>query len=251
MNAKNDASALHWRSWPVRDKAGTLFLALPVCAAALAAVYVFTGHWAFVVLGAVILAVGLKEYFLPMRYEIDGDGVRVRHLLWTQSRLWADIRRVAPTDDGVLLSPFPEPSRIERHRGLFLRFAGNRDGVLAALRERAGGANWAVSEPPWRPEGARRELTHERFFSKTPSRSTRNATKPSPTRSASCVCAPRAKSPTTAWRCRAFFFSNRPVRSTLSARRRWRISSRSCAACSRGRTTRAFASSWSGGAVLK
>ncbi|MBZ0270998.1 hypothetical protein K8I61_03110 [bacterium] len=130
-----DPAPFSWVSWPVVERKATILVVAPVCAAALAAVVAFTGDIAWAAIGAVLLAIGLREYFLPMRYEIDAAGVRARGILWTQSRPWNRVRRVVKTQGGVLLSPFAEPSRIERHRGLFLRCGDRRDEVAGRIEE--------------------------------------------------------------------------------------------------------------------
>lgn len=128
------SSGLAWTSWPVRDRAGTLWLILPVCVAALGAVYIFAGELFWVVCGALLLGLGLREYFFPVRYRMDPEGVTIHFWLWTRHRPWSEIKRVAPSRHGVFLSPFPRPNRLENHRGLFLRFAGNRREVMGTIQ---------------------------------------------------------------------------------------------------------------------
>jgi hypothetical protein len=123
-----------WKSWPVRDRPRTLALVVPVVGAALGAVWFATGEAAWVGGAAFLLALGLADYFAPVEYALDERGAEARYVFWTRRMPWARVRGVRVEKNGVFLSPFPAPSRLENHRGLFLRFADNRDHVADALR---------------------------------------------------------------------------------------------------------------------
>ncbi len=124
---------LAWRSWPIIDRPRTLLLVIPIFIATLAAVYIFSAEIPWIFIAALILTFGLREYFLPVRYSIGESGVAVHYLLWKRPRPWSEVRRVVVSKHGVFLSPFPGPSRLESYRGLYLRFADNRDQVIQAL----------------------------------------------------------------------------------------------------------------------
>jgi len=95
------------------------------------------GVWAsfegigYALLAAVFLLGSLARYFVPTDYELDAAGVSVRFLGRVRRIPWAHIRRVAVHDEGVQMSPFEKPSRLEAFRGTFVRFAGNRDEVVS------------------------------------------------------------------------------------------------------------------------
>ena len=77
--------------------------------------------------GAIALAVlsgSMSRFLLPTSYEIGGSGIAVSHLLRRRLRAWEEIRRVEVREDGLFLSPFPRPSRLDSFRGLFLPAAG-------------------------------------------------------------------------------------------------------------------------------
>jgi len=141
MNENPTPSGYSWRSWPVRERPGTLLLVAPVCAAALFAVYVFARGASWVAVGALLLFLGLREYFLPVRYKLDENGVHIDYLLWSRRKTWKDIRRVVPQKRGMLLSPFPAASRLEAYRGLYLRYDGHREEVLRVIKRFAGSAD--------------------------------------------------------------------------------------------------------------
>jgi hypothetical protein len=86
-------------------------------------------------LAALILGIGLSRYFAATRYELDSDGVLVRFLGQGQRMAWQDVRRVLVHREGVHLSPFAQPSRLDSFRGAFLRFAGNADEVTRFVEQ--------------------------------------------------------------------------------------------------------------------
>ena len=79
---------------------------------------------------AALLALMTARYFVPTEVTLDEAGVRVRALGRERRRPWAEVRALYPHRDGVHLSPFARPSALDPFRGIYLRFAGNRDAVL-------------------------------------------------------------------------------------------------------------------------
>ena len=121
--------ALTWTVHPARERpthaalAGGFVLALSVGIA-------ISYHAGFGALSLLFLLVSLREFFLPTRCTLDGDGVELRRLGLSRRRAWSDFRRFQAGPRAVLLSPFSRPSRLDTYRGLVLPLA-------AAVRERA------------------------------------------------------------------------------------------------------------------
>jgi hypothetical protein len=90
------------------------------------------------ILGFLLLLVSLWSYFLPCRYVMDDWGVRKRSPFGEEKRSWDQVRSMVPDRNGVLLSPFPKPSRLAKFRGLSVQFSGNRKEVLEFVRNRMG-----------------------------------------------------------------------------------------------------------------
>lgn len=89
--------------------------------------------------GAIALAVlsgSMSRFFLPTSYEIGGAGIAVSHLFRRRLRTWEEIRRVEVRKDGLFLSPFARPSRLDNFRGLFLPASGVGVEKLEELVER-------------------------------------------------------------------------------------------------------------------
>jgi hypothetical protein len=134
MNSFSEKNSLAWTSWPVRQRPRSLLLVIPVCGAALASVFFLTKEASWVGIGALLLAIGLREYFLPAHYILDSEGMTIRYLLWSRRQSWGRVKRMVPQKTGVFLSPFPGPSRLEAFRGMFLRYDANKEKVLEAVR---------------------------------------------------------------------------------------------------------------------
>ena len=130
-DAQDAAETLRWRSLPVVDDFPRSALLIGVVVAVCVGVHVSFGGLGYALLAAAFLAVALGRYFLPTWYELDGDGVAVRFLGRTRRVAWSEVRRTQVHREGMQLSPFEQPSRLESFRGTFLRFAGNRDEVVS------------------------------------------------------------------------------------------------------------------------
>lgn len=126
---------MRWRYHPVREGGGRL---LAVIAFLIGVPLLFGWLYGpfFVILSLVILGGSLGTYFLPTEYILYSGGLETRFIGVTRRFAWDQFRSFYPDRNGVLLSPFPVPSRLENFRGLFVRFGANRDAVLAVVRER-------------------------------------------------------------------------------------------------------------------
>jgi hypothetical protein len=125
---------LRWRYHPVREGGGRLVAVI----AFLVGVPLLFG-WLygpfFVILALLILGGSLGTYFLPTNYVFYSGGLETHFIGVTRRFTWDQFRSFYPDRNGVLLSPFPVPSRLENFRGLFVRFNGNSEAVLSIVRE--------------------------------------------------------------------------------------------------------------------
>ncbi len=79
----------------------------------------------------VVLFASLAKFFFPTGYRLDEQGVTIKTTTQTLRKEWNLYRSYYPDKNGVLLSPFPSPSRLENFRGIYLIFDRNRDEVVA------------------------------------------------------------------------------------------------------------------------
>jgi len=130
----SDGSVLEWSvrlvtKRPLRAAGMTLF----IIAIWVGLYFVYREPWW--VIFAVLLLGG--SVFFPLltvtRYRFDHEGVTVKRPFYTIKKEWSVYRNFYPDPNGVLLSPFSTPSRLENFRGIYLRFGDNRREVLAYL----------------------------------------------------------------------------------------------------------------------
>jgi hypothetical protein len=126
---------LRWRYHPVRE-GGWRLAAVVACLIGIPALVGWLYGPFFILLALVILSASLGIYFLPTHYTLFVGGLETRFLGVTRRFTWSQFRSYYPDRNGVLLSPFPRPSRLENFRGLFVRFHGNREAVMAVVHER-------------------------------------------------------------------------------------------------------------------
>lgn len=96
--------------------------------------YGFLGFWGLAI-SLVAVFVSTAEYWLPIRFRLNEAGAESKIGLSTNAIHWGDVKRLIHTTEGVRLSPLESPSRLDEFRGVYLRFASNRDEVLAKIAE--------------------------------------------------------------------------------------------------------------------
>jgi hypothetical protein len=130
--------ALSWVSWPLREEPQSAWIVAAFTLLTGGGLLAYTHNWGWAAGGAALLLLTVRAWFLPTRFTLDAQGA-TRRCLGVERRMpWTRVRRASPDRRGVLLSPLPYPSRLETFRGLYLRFAENREAVMAFVQEKAG-----------------------------------------------------------------------------------------------------------------
>ncbi len=132
--AQHENILLRWESQPAKTRPRTaiavaLFLLLLVVI-----VYLLTYSPLFTVAGALILWGSLSQFFLKTTFEFGDKTIRVKYLINKVEKDWSQYRTYYEDKNGVLLSPFVRTSRLENFRGIYIRFAGNRDEVMRIVK---------------------------------------------------------------------------------------------------------------------
>jgi hypothetical protein len=99
-------------------------------------VYYSTASWFFVAVAALVLWGSLSQFFVPTKFTFTERKVKVRYIVNKIEKEWSQYRSFYIDKNGVLLSPFVRPSRLENFRGLYVRFANNRDEVIAIVKDK-------------------------------------------------------------------------------------------------------------------
>ena len=122
---------LRWTVHPLVDepraKSG-LLLVIILGLSAVVSISFGGGGYGFLTFG--LLTASLSRYLLPTRYKLSATGVRISHLGVRRQVPWAQVRRFSVCNDGIFLSPFDRPNRLETFRGHFIRFGENREDVI-------------------------------------------------------------------------------------------------------------------------
>ena len=74
------------------------------------------------VLSAIFLIGSLYKYFLPFHHQFEADRLVITSCCYKTERPWETFRSFYVDANGVLLSPFAHPTRLENFRGVYIRF---------------------------------------------------------------------------------------------------------------------------------
>ncbi len=134
MVEASQGTTLEWtvRMWEREPKKLMVILFVACLAGALGMALLH--HPIGAILGFLMIGGATTDYWLPQKFTIDGTGASLRCGISVTSLAWADVQRVVASEDGVKLSPLTEATRLSPFRGVYLRFARNRDEVMEAIR---------------------------------------------------------------------------------------------------------------------
>ena len=129
---------LEWVSFPMKErpKAAVALILIMLVSAFAASVMMGNIWWGMI--GLALLFLAMWNFFLPVYFTMDSEGVRKKSPFGTEVRKWREVRSIVTDANGVLLSPFKEPTRLAKFRGLGVQFSGNREEVLEFIRTRTG-----------------------------------------------------------------------------------------------------------------
>ena len=102
----------------------------------LALVYLSTKSIYIVLLSVFFFGVGLYKYFVPFHYQFDQRKIVVLSFLYRFEKKWESFRSFYADSNGVLLSPFERPSRLENFRGLYIQFGAHREEVINFINQK-------------------------------------------------------------------------------------------------------------------
>lgn len=135
---ENSGRTLEWTCHPVKRRPlfsiGITILVLLI----IAAIFNTTQSLFFGLLAFVIMFVSLAKFYFPTHYRLSEKGVTVKTTTQTMAKNWSDYRSFYPDKNGILLSPFAEPSRLENFRGLYVMFNKNKDDVVSFVKSHIG-----------------------------------------------------------------------------------------------------------------
>jgi hypothetical protein len=127
-------AALEWVSHPAKKNPRVTVMVTLFIVLLIVIVYYLTYSVWFTVLAFMILYGSLSAFYFPTRYKLTEKEIVVKTTLQTLHKQWSQYRSCYPDKNGILLSPFMRPSRLENFRGLYIRFWNNKDEVTAFVK---------------------------------------------------------------------------------------------------------------------
>lgn len=128
---------LKWTSHPLKkSRKKTVYLVLALFVIWSIVFWATAYSWGFLFLAVLILTASLSPYFFPTRYELTQEQVKVFFLAVKKIKTWSEFRSYYPDKNGVFISPFAKPTRLENYRGLYLRYERNQEEVLNFVKSK-------------------------------------------------------------------------------------------------------------------
>ena len=127
---------LKWIDHPLKKSGKNLLIVVLFLILAPAVVFFSTRSIFFLFLSIIFLLGSLSTFFLPTTYELSEDSLKVKFFFNTRKMEWGKYRSFYMDKNGVLLSPFEKPSRLENFRGIYIRFNQNKDEVVNFIKQR-------------------------------------------------------------------------------------------------------------------
>ena len=135
---EEEGEVLSWTVHPMRRKPVVALLVTVFIFVVSMLAYMTTDSKTFGTLALVVLFASLAKFYMPTTYRLSDARITIKTMTQTIHKSWSQFRSFYPDKNGVLLSPFPGPSRLESFRGIFLIFDRNRDQVVEFIKPRIG-----------------------------------------------------------------------------------------------------------------
>jgi hypothetical protein len=132
----SDEVVMRWSAHPVKRNTKVSILVILFLFVIWFLVYLITFSPLLTILSVVIMLGSLSPFFLPTYYELDDEKIKVKFFFNTKEKKWSMFRSFYVDKNGVLLSPFERPSRLENFRGLYVRFNQNKDEVVDFVKSK-------------------------------------------------------------------------------------------------------------------
>jgi hypothetical protein len=100
--------------------------------------YGIFGNILVAIVAFVCIAASSSVYMFPLHYRLTKESARVRCGINVTEIDWNSVKRVIEGSGGVKLSPLASDSRLAPFRGVYLRYADNREAVLDYVKRYGG-----------------------------------------------------------------------------------------------------------------
>ncbi len=100
-------------------------------------VYWLTQSRLFTIIGAVVLIGSMRSFYFPTVYKLYDDRVVAEYTISKAEKPWSYFRSYYAEKNGIFLSTFTRPSRMENFRGLFLKYGpADREKILDIISKK-------------------------------------------------------------------------------------------------------------------
>jgi hypothetical protein len=140
-----DKALFHWKSFPLLDKPKMSILVFSVI------IFVAWILWQlaivqwdqplYYILGIVILFLGIFPYFVPTEYYFFENDILVQYPIIKIEKKYSDFGCFYVDKNGIMLSTFKRPRRLDSFRGQSIRFSKTqkeRNEIIPFLKEKIG-----------------------------------------------------------------------------------------------------------------
>ena len=134
-DAECEGPTLQWTTHPLRRKPLVAVFVTVFILVIGFLVLLTTDSKTFGTLALVVLFASLAKFYLPTRYKLTDRRLMVKTTTQTVYKDWSQFRSFYADKNGVLISPFIQPSRLENFRGIYLIFESNKDEVMRFVSE--------------------------------------------------------------------------------------------------------------------
>ena len=114
-----------WKSHPAKERPITAILVVIFIFLVLIAVSAIMKNSFIIFLAAGIFIISLSSFFFPTTYTVDEKKVTIKYIFSARERNLSAFRKCYPDRNGILLSPYLSPTRLENFRGFYLRYSKN------------------------------------------------------------------------------------------------------------------------------
>lgn len=146
VEAVDEGEVLAWKCHPVRRRPLiSVLVSLLILVVGAAILFVMQSSL-FAAFSVIVLFAALAKFYWPTSYQLSDRKIRVKTTTQTLIKEWTIYRSCYADKNGILLSPFAEPTRLENFRGLYIMFDNNREEVTAFVKARIGGKHLKRTE---------------------------------------------------------------------------------------------------------
>jgi len=129
-------NSITWTSHPIKDepRLKSACLIFIIIATSIIIGWSFQSN-TFAWVSFILLTLAMARYFLSTKYTLDETGVTISILGYQKPFTWAQFNRADQHADGIFLSPFSTPHRLDTFRGQFLKTGAQTHEIFHVVQQ--------------------------------------------------------------------------------------------------------------------